>query len=303
MASLRERASARVERFRARHPTLDHVVTMVTHYNRVDGSAQAGAVTYFGFLSFFPILALGFFAVGLLAQVYPELRGEIRVAVQDLLPGVIGGHPGEIPLRTFEDYGGTVGTIGLVAVLYSGLGWLSGMRSALENMFVLARKEQPNFFVGKLRDLATLLLLGVTLVLSVALSGLVAGFSEALLGWIGLDAGAFVPNAVLWLLSHLLAIAASTALLLTMFVLLTQPHVPRRSLVDGAILGAVGFEVLKSVAYFLIAQTKSQPAFQAFGVSLVLVVWINYFSRLVMFAAAYAYTSPGAERHRGSLTS
>jgi membrane protein len=87
-------------------------------------------------------------------------------------------------------------------------------------------------------------------------------------------------------------------LLLTLFTLLAQPHVPRRSLLDGAILGAVGFEVLKGVAYFLIAQTKSQPAFQAFGVALVLVVWINYFSRLVLFAASYAYTSPAAARKR-----
>ena len=87
-------------------------------------------------------------------------------------------------------------------------------------------------------------------------------------------------------------------LLLTLFTLLAQPHVPRRSLLDGAILGAVGFEVLKGVAYFLIAQTKSQPAFQAFGVALVLLVWINYFSRLVLYAASYAYTSPAAARQR-----
>jgi membrane protein len=31
-----------------------------------------------------------------------------------------------------------------------------------------------------------------------------------------------------------------------------------------------------------------------FGVTLILLVWINYFSRLVMFAAAWAYTSPSA---------
>jgi membrane protein len=183
-------------------------------------------------------------------------------------------------------------------VLYSGLGWLSGMRTALEALFVLPPREQPNFVVGKLRDVASLLLVGLTMVLSVALSGLVAGFSESVLGWFGVDPDGTVPHVLLWLISHGLAIAASTALLLTLFTLLAQPHVPRRSLLDGAILGAVGFEVLKGVAYFLIAQTKSQPAFQAFGVALVLVVWINYFSRLVLYAASYAYTSPAAARKR-----
>ncbi|MGN6578238.1 MAG: YihY/virulence factor BrkB family protein [Nocardioides sp.] len=298
MPSLKQRVTARVDRFRARHPKVDHVLAMLEHYGKVNGNAQAGAVTFFGFLSFFPILALAFFGVGLLAQVYPELRADIRVEIENLLPGVVGGGPGEIPLKTFEDYGATVGGIGLVAVLYSGLGWLSGMRTALETLFVLPPREQPNFVVGKLRDVATLLLIGLTMVVSVALSGLVAGFSESVLGWFGIGSDGVVPNILLWLVSHGLAIAASTALLLTLFTLLAQPHVPRRSLLDGAILGAIGFEVLKGVAYFLIAQTKSQPAFQAFGVALVLVVWINYFSRLVLYAASYAYTSPAAARQR-----
>jgi membrane protein len=298
MPSLKERVTARVDRFRARHPKVDHVLAMVEHYGKVNGNAQAGAVTFFGFLSFFPILALAFFGVGILAHVYPDLRADIRAEIENLLPGVVGGGPGEIPLKTFEDYGGTVGGIGLIAVLYSGLGWLSGMRTALETMFVLPPREQPNFVVGKLRDVASLLLIGLTMVVSVALSGLVAGFSETVLGWFGIGSDGALPHALLWVVSHGLAIAASTALLLTLFTLLAQPHVPRRSLLDGAVLGAVGFEVLKGIAYFLIGQTKAQPAFQAFGVALVLVVWINYFSRLVLYAASYAHTSPAAERQR-----
>lgn len=298
MPSTSRRATAKVRRFRDRHHKIDHVIRMVTHYGSVNGAGQAGAVTYFGFLSFFPIMALAFFAVGVLAQVYPELRADIRVEIEHLLPGVIGNGENEIPLSTFENYGSAVGILGLLGLFYSGLGWLSGMREALETMFVLPRKKQPNIVVGKVRDLGALILLGLTLIVSVALSGLVAGFSETVLGWFGVDPQAAMPNAILWVVSHGLAIAASTVLLLTLFTLLAQPHVPRRSLLDGALLGAIGFELLKTLAYFLIAQTKGQPAFQTFGVALILLVWINYFSRLVMYAASYAYTSPAAVRLR-----
>jgi membrane protein len=294
MPSLKERVSAKAARFRARHQVVDHSLNTVTHYGSVNGNAQAGAVTYFGFLSFFPILALGFFFVGLLAQVYPELRADIHVEIENLLPGVVGSDEGEIPMKTFEDYAATVGLFGLIGVLYSGLGWLSGMRAALEVMFVLPVREHPNFVVGKLRDLGTLVLIGLVLVVSVALSGLVSGFSERILEWLGLDPSAPAPYFVLWVIGHGLAIAASTVLLLAMFRLLAQPHVPRRSLLGGAVLGAFGFEVLKSAAGFLISLTKGQPAFQAFGVALILLIWINYFSRLVMYAAAFAYTSPEA---------
>ena len=302
MPSLKERVTARVERFRSRHSKVDHVIGMVTHYSSVGGNAQAGAVTFFGFLSVFPILALAFFAVGMLAQVYPDLRQDISRMIENLLPGVVGSDDGEIPLSTFENYAATVGTVGLLVLLYSGLGWLSSIRVALESMFVLPRREHPNFVVGKIRDLRTLLLLGLVLLVSVALSGLVAGFSERVLQWSGLNPEATLPQALLWLLAHGLAIAASTVLLLTLFKLLAQPHVPRRSLFDGALLGAIGFEVLKAAAYYLIEQTKGNPAFQVFGVSLILLIWINYFSRLVLYAASYAYTSPAAVRLRAAST-
>ncbi len=293
MASLKERVAAALARLRDRYEWFDHTLKMLAHYGAVNGNAQAGAVTFFGFLSFFPILALSFFVVGLVAHLYPDIRGQMVNEIGKLLPGVIGSGKGEIPLKTIEDYSGAVGVVGLAAVLYSGLGWLSGMRQALEVMFAVPRQEQPNFVLGKLRDLGTLALVGLTLMVSVTLSGAVTGFSGLILDLVGIDPAAVVPALVLGVLAHLLAIVASTLLLLSMFkLLLVESHVPRPALIRGALLGAVGFEVLKLGANLLLGQTKGQPAFQAFGVALILLVWINYFSRLVMYAAAWAYTSP-----------
>ncbi len=188
MASLKDRVAAAVARLRERYQWLDHVVRMVQHYGAVNGNAQAGAVTFFGFLSFFPILALGFFVIGLLAQFYPDLKDQMVVEINELVPGVIGSDPGQIKLSTIESYSGTIGIVGLVVVVYAGLGWLSGMRRALEVMFVVPRREQPSFVIGKLRDLGTLALVGLTLTVSVALSGAVTGFSGLILGWVGIDA-------------------------------------------------------------------------------------------------------------------
>jgi hypothetical protein len=58
--------------------------------------------------------------------------------INTLFPGVVGDGDGQIPLSSVDSAGGTVslvGLVGLVAVVYSGLGWLSGMRLALEAMF------------------------------------------------------------------------------------------------------------------------------------------------------------------------
>jgi membrane protein len=289
----------RLAAVRARFPWVDHVLRMLAHYGSVNGSGQAGAVTFFGFLSFFPILALGFFAIGQAARVYPDIRPQMTAEINGLLPGVIGTGAGQISLTAIERSAATVGLIGLATLLYSGLGWLSAMRQALEVMFVVPSRDRPSLVLGKLRDLATLVLVGLVLMVSVSLSGAVTGFSDTILGWVGIDSGAFLPTLGLNLLGRALAVGASTVLLVVMFrLLVAEARVPRSAMVRGALLGAVGFEALKLAANLLLTQTRGQPAFQAFGVALILLVWINYFSRLVMYAAAWAYTAPDALAQR-----
>ncbi len=299
MPSLKQRVTHAVARLRERYPLFDHAVRMVQHYGSVNGNAQAGAVTYFGFLSIFPILAIAFFFVGKLALLYPEIQGDMIDQIKSLLPGVVGHGNGQIDLSEIEKAAGTVGLIGLLALLYTGLGWLSATRQALEVMFVVPRREHPNFLFGKLRELGTLVIVGIVLLVSVALSGAVTGFSESILDWIGVDPDSTVPALLLTVVGHALAIGASTVLLVAMFkLMLVDTHAPRRALLGGALLGAIGFEILKLVANTLLAHTRGQPAFQAFGVALILLIWINYFSRLVMYAAAWAYTSPLALEQR-----
>jgi membrane protein len=67
---------------------------------------------------------------------------------------------------------------------------------------------------------------------------------------------------------------------------------------SGALLGAVGFEILKQISKYLIQATQNQPAFQVFGLALILLVWINYFSRIILYAAAWVWTHPLAREQR-----
>lgn len=295
MASLKQRLTDRLAELRERRPVVDHAVRTQEHYGAVKAGQQAGAVTYFGFLSFFPILALSFAVIGWVSYLYPDARDSTIEAIDQVFPGMIGGGEGQISLLQIEDAAGAAVGFGLLGVLYAGLGWLSSMRDALLVAFEMPDFERPGFVGGKLRDLMTLGAVGVTLLLSVAVSGLASGFSEQLLELLRLGV-ALAP--LLWVLGVVLGLAASTVLFLALFRLLAEPHTPRRALVSGALLGAVGFELLKLLSGRLLAATQGQPAFQAFGIALVLVVWINYFSRVTLYAAAWAHTAPEARAAR-----
>ncbi len=294
---LKDRITDRVDRLRKRRPLVDHLVRMADHYSAVKGSLQAGAVTYFAFLSFFPILALAFAVIGYVAGAYPEAQDDLVDGIKDVLPGMVSQEEaeGKIAISDVQAAAPGIFTIGLLVMLYSGLGWISAMRDALLVVFERPADEQPSFAKGKLRDLIALILLGVVLLLSVAVSGVVTSLAEPVLDFLQLGAGV---EPLLWVLALALGLAANSVLFFAFFKLLGDPDEPKRSLWSGALLGAVGFELLKQLSRWLIASTTDQPAFKAFGIALILLVWINYFSRVVMYAAAWAHTTVAAREIR-----
>lgn len=289
MPSMVDRIKRRVTEARERRPLLDHVVRTVEHYGAAKGNIQAGAVTYFGFISFFPILALAFAVIGFVARVYDGAESDLVDAVNAVLPGLVGEGEGQISLRDIRDSAPGILSVGIVVVLYSGLGWLSSMRDALVVMFKLPEREESSFVGGKVRDLVALALLGLVLMVSVGVSGVVRALSEQILDWMGLGSGL---GWLLGLIAAAIGLAANALLFFALFRVLAHPDLPRRAMWSGAILGAVGFEVLKQISQLLLQSTASSPAFQAFGIALILVVWIYYFSRVVMYAAAWAYVHP-----------
>jgi len=287
MPALVDRIKGRIADLRHDHPAVDHTLATQEHYGGTKASQQAGAVTYFGFLSVFPVLALAFFVVGWIARVYPDAQDTLVTAIESMFPGLIGSGPDELNINDIQKSAATAGIIGLVGVLYSGLGWLSALRDALITVFALPQREQPNFVMGKVRDLITLTIIGAVLLFAVAFTGIVSGFSEDVLGWLGLS------TELGWLVQILvivLGLLANAVLFFAMFRLLAAPDIPKRAMWSGALLGAVGFEILKQVSGLLIRATQNQPAFQVFGLALILLVWINYFSRVVLYAAAWAWT-------------
>jgi membrane protein len=288
MPTWKERSSALLDRARGRSALLDHAIRTQQHYSEVKGNLQAGAVTYFAFLSFFPILALAFFVVGYLARIFPDAQDSLVEAIESLLPGLIGNGKNQISLDAIKQAASTLGLIGLAALLYAGLGWLSAMRQGLATMFQEPPSRRPNFVVGKLRDLVTLAVVGVILILSVAISGAVTGFSQELLDLVELDRG-LTP--VLTVLAILVGGAADMVMFFALFRVLARPTLPERALWAGSFVGAIGAEILKYLSSFLIGLTSQQPAVQAFGIALILLIWINYFSRVTMYAAAWAYTA------------
>ncbi len=276
---------------RRRSRLLDHVINTLKHYSNIQGNVLAGAVTYFGFLSFFPLMALAFAVVGYIATGFPHAEDNLVTAIQQIFPGIVtvDGANNTISMGQIKDAKVAAGIIGFVVLLYAGLGWVSGLRQALQAAFQIPPSKKYNFIKGKAVDLVVLAILGLVLIISVAISGLVKGFTDKLIDWTELS-GSPIGAPLVWIVGILLGLAWSTLLFFVMYRLLGAPDLDATPLWQGALLGAAGFEALKLLVVNVLGAVGGSP-FAPLAIAITLMVWINYFSRLVMYGASFAMTS------------
>ncbi len=94
----------------------------------------------------------------------------------------------------------------------------------------------------------------------------------------------------------LLGLIANFLVFLWVIARLPRQHTPIRSAVKAAVLGAVGFEVLKQVMTIYLAGITNTPSGAVFGSLLGLLVFINFVSRFILFVTAWAATTKGVEK-------
>jgi membrane protein len=296
-----DRATAGLARARERWGWLDHIVRAVGHYLENQGTVFAGAVTYYGFLSVFPLLVLAYSVLGFVTGDDPVVIREVTDSLEQIFPGLVGTtDDAPINVARFRDGASTASLIGSTTLIYTGLAWMGALRISLQAVFTLPQSGQPGIVPGILWDMVVLVVLGVTLVVSVSLSAVVTSVTDRILDTIGMDA---LPGyaLLLRLLGIALGIGVSTLLFFTMYRLLPRPELPDRALLEGALLAAVIFEVLKLIATTLIAFSLRSPTAAVAGTFVVLLVWINYFSRLIFLGGSWAATTPVARRRLPDL--
>ncbi|MFC5747090.1 YihY/virulence factor BrkB family protein [Actinomadura rugatobispora] len=270
---------------RARWPWLDHLGRAYGRYQDRRGDRLAAALTCYGFLSFFPLLALAYALLGYLLGVSDEARAYFVQAVEDLLPGL----KDRLQVEQIASSKTAVGLVGLVALLFTGLGFVQMLREALRDIWDNPPQPEGNFLVMRVRDAGVLLFLGAMLITGVAVSTVTGSATHTVLGWLGWDE---VPGAgvALRLLSLAVAIAFDAVVFLVLFSRLSGTRAPWRTIYRGALFGALGFELLKQVAAFLLDRVTSNPVYASFAVLVGLMIWINIVSRFLMFTAAWTAT-------------
>lgn len=214
--AVKDRAKRTLSRARERWPWLDHVIRAYVRYDGQRGNQQAGAVTFFGFLSFFPLLALAFAVAGYAVVIYPEAQDQLIKAIKSALPGIAD----QLNVQRLADARQGAGLIGLVGLLIAGLGWVAALREALHRMWLEDPTEGANFIVQKLSAVVVLIILGLCLLASVAVSSLATSATKTVITLVGLG-GSVVAVWVLKILAVVVVLVFDTLIFLVMFARLS----------------------------------------------------------------------------------
>jgi membrane protein len=283
----RLRAAAR--RVCESRPVGVHLLAAWARFADADGGRQAAAVTYFGFLSFFPVVALAFAVLGFVVEWYPQVYGDLTDGISRALPGLVGDRPGQVNVSQIADARAGAGVIGLAGLAWAGTGWIDALRQALRRMWGHGPTDDSNLLVRRLRDLVLLAAVGGAMLVSVGLSAVATIAGGRVVGL-----GSSDNAAVQWLVrggALGFAVLGSTVLFAVMFVGMSGTHIPSGALRRGAVLAAVGYEVLKVCASVLLGHTVRNPVYATFSVAVGLLVWINLVTRMTLFAAAWTATT------------
>ncbi|MGI8697048.1 MAG: YhjD/YihY/BrkB family envelope integrity protein, partial [Mycobacteriales bacterium] len=280
----------RLQTQRDRRPWLDRLVRAATRYNNDNGNHFAAAITYFSVLALFPLLLLLLSVAGFVLSGHPQLLAELRTHIDDAVPGardtVKGIVDDAIKVR------GATGIIGLLGVAYAGLGWIANLRTAIQAVWGLTPPKE-NFFAAKGRDLIALVGLGLSLLLSVALTAAGTAATGFLVRLVHVDhvTGIGVVTRVIGLL---IAVGADVLIFAWVFARLPRHKVPLRTVVAGALFAAIGFEVLKVFGTYYIARVAQSPTGAAIGGAIGLLIWANLVSRFLLFVTAWTAEAAGA---------
>ncbi|MFE9422204.1 YihY/virulence factor BrkB family protein [Kitasatospora sp. NPDC006697] len=262
------------------------------HFTDAKGNRLAGAVTFFGFLALFPLLTVAL-AIAVSALT-PGRVDSLKHRIADQVPGLAGS----LGLDSLIANAATVGLISGLLLVVSGLGWVDTMRSSIRDIWQLP-DEDGNVFKTKAWDCVVLAGLGLVSVLSLAASATATRLTGRLADALGLaDRG---PGHYL-LAAAGFVIAVGADLLLFLYLLGPFPrirHERRRDLLTAALIGAVGFELLKVLLSSYLGTVAGRSLYGAFGVPVALLLWINFVCRLLMFCVSWtAVADPSAAAAR-----
>lgn len=266
--------TARLDNFQRRHSWLGFPLAVVYKFVDDQGGFLAALITYYGFVSLFPLLLLLVSVLGFTLDGDPALQQALLGSALQQFP-IIGP---QLQQNVGAVHGSSLALVlGIVGAVYGGLGVSVAIQLALNRVWAVPRYARPDPVVSRLRGLVLFVLLGAVILTTTALNAVgpvVVGLGSEI--GTGVRVGAF-----------LIATAANVAAFLILFRVLTAREVRLGDLIPGAVGAGVAVQLLQTAGALFVSRQLAgvSQIYGVFGLVLGLLAWLYLQSLVVVLCA------------------
>ncbi|WP_407439095.1 inner membrane protein YhjD [Lelliottia sp.] len=277
-----------------RRPMIAHLIRATERFNDRMGNQFGAAITYFSFLSMIPIMMVSFAAAGFILASHPTLLQDIfnKILVNVSDPTLAATLKNTI--STAVQQRTTVGIVGLLIALYSGINWMGNLREAIRaqsrDVWERTPQDEEKIWIKYLRDFVSLIGLLIALIVTLSITSVAGSAQQMIISALYLDYIEWLKPA--WRVIGLaISIFANYLLFFWIFWRLPRHRPRKKALIRGTFIAAIGFEVIKIVMTYTLPTLVKSPSGAAFGSVLGLMAFFYFFARLTLFCAAWIATA------------
>jgi membrane protein len=254
-----------------RHGVLGFPYAVIKKYGDDDGGREAALMTYYGFLSIFPLLLLGVAILSRVLDDNPELRQRLITAtIPAALRSTVESSLTALPTSTVPF------VVGLIGLLFSGTGVVFSASQTLNHVAAVPRRLRAGFWSRYVRVFGML----ATLLLGAFAVGALTVVVTALPSVPEAERAAAVLGS---------AVIIFAVLLFGARLLLARPA-PVRALWPAAVLGAVAVTLALNLGAPLLARlvTKAGPVYGSFATVAGMFALLYLVNQALVYAAEVA---------------
>lgn len=260
----------RLDGLQRRHPAFGFPIAVVYKFTDDQGGNLAALISYYAFLSLFPLLLVLSTVLGIVLADRPDLQQDVIDSALGQFPGI-----GQDLATPGKIGGGTLGLVlGLLGALYGGLGVGMAFQNAMNTAWTVPRNSRPNPLKGRLKSLQLLATIGLAVLATTALAAIANG-AGGLADQLGI---VFRIGVVV------MAVALNSAIFAAAFRIATARELTWHQVAPGAIAAAVAWQVLQTfgAAYVARVSDSSTTTGGVFGIVLGLIAFLYLASTLII---------------------
>lgn len=264
-----EKTLQNIDRFQQKHAVIGFPIAVIKKVADDGAGSQAALITYYGFLSLFPLLLVATSVVSILSLGNSDIEANVMHSLATYFPVI-----GDQLARNIQasSKSGIALVIGLIVAFYGARGGANAFREALNNLWHVPKKQWPGFPKNTLKNMAMTLVGGVGLTTAAVLSAYAAGLGRS------------------FIFKGLSALASLLVLIPTFYFLywISLPHnfTEEKNLIHGAIASSIGIVAAQALGGYLVTnQLKTlSPLYGTFAIVLGLLFWIYVQALIVLYA-------------------